>query len=224
MRVLLVEDDPSLGSGLQTALKPEGYTVDWLTDGVQALHALETESFDLVILDLGLPRLDGLSVLKQARAQGRSLPVLVLTARDAIQDRIDGLDSGADDYLIKPFDTTELKARIRALLRRSSGRSQSLISFQGIELDPASQQVSYQNKPVNLTRREYALLHEMINQPGYVFTRDILQQLLYGWDDDVESNALEVHIHHLRKKLFPSLIRTIRGIGYVVDKNASAQS
>lgn len=224
MRVLLVEDDPSLGSGLQTALKPEGYTVDWLTDGVQALHALETESFDLVILDLGLPRLDGLSVLKQARAQGRSLPVLVLTARDAIQDRIDGLDSGADDYLIKPFDTTELKARIRALLRRSSGRSQSLISFQGIELDPASQQVSYQNKPVNLTRREYALLHEMINQPGHVFTRDILQQLLYGWDDDVESNALEVHIHHLRKKLFPSLIRTIRGIGYVVDKNASSPS
>lgn len=224
MRVLLVEDDPSLGSGLQTALKPEGYTVDWLTDGIQALHALETESFDLVILDLGLPRLDGLSVLKQARAQGRSLPVLVLTARDAIQDRIDGLDSGADDYLIKPFDTTELKARIRALLRRSSGRSQSLISFQGIELDPSSQQVSYQDKPVNLTRREYALLHEMINQPGHVFTRDILQQLLYGWDDDVESNALEVHIHHLRKKLFPSLIRTIRGIGYVVDKNASAQS
>jgi len=224
MRVLLVEDDPSLGSGLQTALKPEGYTVDWLTDGVQALHALETESFDLVILDLGLPRLDGLSVLKQARAQGRSLPVLVLTARDAIQDRIDGLDSGADDYLVKPFDTTELKARIRALLRRSSGRSQSLISFQGIELDPASQQVSYQNKPVNLTRREYALLHEMINQPGHVFTRDILQQLLYGWDDDVESNALEVHIHHLRKKLFPSLIRTIRGIGYVVDKNASSPS
>ncbi len=222
MRVLLVEDDPSLGSGLQTALKPEGYTVDWLTDGIQALHALETESFDLVILDLGLPRLDGLSVLKQARAQGKSLPVLVLTARDAIQDRIDGLDSGADDYLIKPFDTTELKARIRALLRRSSGRSQSLISFQGIELDPSSQQVSYQDKPVNLTRREYALLHEMINQPGHVFTRDILQQLLYGWDDDVESNALEVHIHHLRKKLFPGLIRTIRGIGYVVDKNASS--
>ncbi len=224
MRVLLVEDDPSLGSGLQTALKPEGYTVDWLTDGIQALHALETESFDLVILDLGLPRLDGLSVLKQARAQGKSLPVLVLTARDAIQDRIDGLDSGADDYLIKPFDTTELKARIRALLRRSSGRSQSLISFQGIELDPSSQQVSYQDKPVNLTRREYALLHEMINQPGHVFTRDILQQLLYGWDDDVESNALEVHIHHLRKKLFPGLIRTIRGIGYVVDKNASSPS
>jgi len=222
MRVLLVEDDPSLGSGLQTALKPEGYTVDWLTDGIQALHALETESFDLVILDLGLPRLDGLSVLKQARAQGKSLPVLVLTARDAIQDRIDGLDSGADDYLIKPFDTTELKARIRALLRRSSGRSQSLISFQDIELDPSSQQVSYQDKPVNLTRREYALLHEMINQPGHVFTRDILQQLLYGWDDDVESNALEVHIHHLRKKLFPSLIRTIRGIGYVLDKNASS--
>lgn len=222
MRVLLVEDDISLGSGLQTALKPEGYTVDWLTDGLQALHALETESFDLVILDLGLPRLDGISVLKQTRAQGKALPVLVLTARDSIENRIEGLDSGADDYLIKPFDVTELKARIRALLRRSSGRSESIIRFQDIELEPASQQVCYQGKVVNLTRREYALLHEMISQPGHVFTRDTLQQLLYGWDEDVESNALEVHIHHLRKKFFPGLIRTIRGIGYVVDKESKA--
>lgn len=218
MRVLLVEDDSGLGSGLQVALKPEGYTVDWLTDGVQALQALETDHFDLVVLDLGLPRLDGLSVLRQVRAQGKNTPVLILTARDAVQDRIDGLDSGADDYLIKPFDMTELKARIRALLRRSSGRSQPTISFRGIVLDPSSQQVLYDGKPIALTRREYTLLYEMINQPGHVFTRDALQQMLYGWDDEVESNAMEVHIHHLRKKLFPKLIRTLRGIGYVIDK------
>jgi len=139
MRVLLVEDDSDLGSGLQVALKPEGYTVDWLTDGLQALQALETDCFDLVILDLGLPRLDGLSILRQVRAQGKNTPILILTARDAVQDRIDGLDSGADDYLIKPFEMTELKARIRALLRRSSGRAQPIIKYRGIELDPSSQ-------------------------------------------------------------------------------------
>lgn len=218
MRILLVEDDSGLGSGLQQALKPEGYTIDWLTDGLQALQALETDHFDLVILDLGLPRLDGLSVLRQVRAQGKDTPILILTARDAIQDRIDGLDSGADDYLIKPFDMTELKARIRALLRRSSGRAQPTITHRGVEIDPSSQQVSFEGKAIPLTRREYTLLYEMISQPGHVFTRDKLQQMLYGWDEDVESNAMEVHIHHLRKKLFPKLIRTLRGIGYVVDK------
>jgi DNA-binding response OmpR family regulator len=218
MRVLLVEDDSDLGSGLQVALKPEGYTVDWLTDGLQALQALETDCFDLVILDLGLPRLDGLSILRQVRAQGKNTPILILTARDAVQDRIDGLDSGADDYLIKPFEMTELKARIRALLRRSSGRAQPIIKYRGIELDPSSQKTCYDGIPVELTRREYTLLHEMLCQPGHVFTRDTLQQMLYGWDGEVESNAMEVHIHHLRKKLFPKLIRTLRGIGYVIDK------
>ena len=218
MRILLVEDDSGLGSGLQQALKPEGYTIDWLTDGLQALQALETDYFDLVILDLGLPRLDGLSVLKQVRAQGKDTPILILTARDAVQDRIDGLDSGADDYLIKPFDMTELKARIRALLRRSSGRAQPTINLRGIEIDPSSQQVLYEGNTVALTRREYTLLYEMMSQPGHVFTRDKLQQMLYGWDEDVESNAMEVHIHHLRKKIFPKLIRTLRGIGYVIDK------
>lgn len=221
MRILLVEDDSGLGSGLQQALKPEGYTVDWLKDGVQALQALETDQFDLVILDLGLPRLDGISVLKQSRAQEMNAPVLILTARDAVQDRIDGLDSGADDYLIKPFDMTELKARIRALLRRSSGRAQPTINFRGIEIDPSTQQVTLEGKAVALTRREYTLLYEMISQPGHVFTRDKLQQMLYGWDEDVESNAMEVHIHHLRKKLFPNLIRTLRGIGYVIDKESN---
>ncbi|WP_417597680.1 response regulator [Oceanospirillum sp.] len=218
MRVLLVEDDPGLGSGLQQALKAEGYTVDWLTDGLQALQALETDYFDLVVLDLGLPRLDGLSVLRQIRAQGKDIPVLILTARDAVQDRINGLDSGADDYLVKPFDMTELKARIRALQRRSSGRTQPTINLRDIEINPASQQVLYNGNIITLTRREYTLLYEMMSQPSHVFTRDRLQQLLYGWDEDVESNAMEVHIHHLRKKLFPKLIRTLRGIGYVIDK------
>ena len=218
MRVLLVEDDPGLGSGLQQALKTEGYTVDWLTDGLQALQALETHYFDLVVLDLGLPRLDGISVLRQVRNQGKDLPILILTARDAVQDRINGLDSGADDYLVKPFDMTELKARIRALQRRSSGRTQPTISLRGVEINPASQQVFYKGNMITLTRREYTLLYEMMNQPNHVFTRDRLQQLLYGWDEDVESNAMEVHIHHLRKKLFPKLIRTLRGIGYVIDK------
>src|SRR5690554_1171355 len=221
MRILLVEDEPELGAGIRRALKPDGYTVDWLQDGLQALSALRTEEFDLVILDLGLPGLEGLPLLQQLRSQGNAVPVLILTARDAVQDRIQGLDSGADDYLTKPFEISELQARIRALLRRRSGRAQLRIECRGITLDPSGQQVWYQGKPVTLTRREYSLLHELISQPGHVFTRDTLQQRLYGWDDDVESNAMEVHIHHLRKKLFPQLIHTVRGIGYVIDKEDS---
>jgi DNA-binding response OmpR family regulator len=219
LRILVVEDDLSLADGLVTALKREGYTVDLLHDGIHALEALANEVFDLVVLDLGLPRLDGLAVLKQLRANENSVPVLILTARDALEDRVAGLDLGADDYLVKPFDVTELKARARALLRRSYGRAISEIHYKGLVLYPASQKVIYQDRDINLTRREYSLLHELISQPGHVFTRDVLQQLMYGWGDDVESNALEVHIHHLRKKLFPELIRTIRGIGYVVDQD-----
>jgi DNA-binding response OmpR family regulator len=218
LRILVVEDDLSLADGLVTALKREGYTVDLLHDGIHALEALANEVFDLVVLDLGLPRLDGLAVLKQLRANNNAVPVLILTARDALEDRVAGLDLGADDYLVKPFDVTELKARARALLRRSYGRAISEIHYKGLVLFPASHKVTYQDKDVNLTRREYSLLHELVSQPGHVFTRDVLQQLMYGWGDDVESNALEVHIHHLRKKLFPELIRTIRGIGYVVDQ------
>lgn len=220
MRLLLIEDDTSLAQGIRTALKPEGYIVDWLADGQQALHGIQNEVFDLLLLDLGLPGLDGLSLLKKIRAEGKQLPVLILTARDAVTDRIAGLDAGADDYLIKPFDITELKARVRALLRRSAGRAQSCLQLGELELNPQNQQVLFRQQPVNLTRREFALLHELLNQPGHVFTRDHLQQLLYGWEEDVESNALEVHIHHLRKKLFPGLIRTLRGIGYVLDKDA----
>ena len=218
MRILLVEDDLALGEGIRTALKPEGYTVDWLQDGVTALHALSHESFELVILDLGLPRMDGLQLLKQLRAAANPLPVLVLTARDATADRIAGLDAGADDYLTKPFDVAELKARLRALLRRSFNRPQPALEYRGISLDPASQEVRYQGKVINLPRKELLLLHELIAQPGRVLTRDRLQQVLYGWDEEVESNALEVHIHHLRKKFFSELIRTVRGVGYLVDK------
>jgi len=218
MRILLVEDDRALGEGIRTALKPEGYTVDWLQDGASALHALNHESFELVILDLGLPRLDGLELLKRLRAAGNPVPVLVFTARDATSDRIAGLDAGADDYLVKPFDVAELKARLRALLRRSFNRPEPVLEYRGILLDPVNQQVSYQGTPINLPRKEFVLLHELLAQPGRVLTRDRLQQVLYGWDEDVESNALEVHIHHLRKKFFPELIRTVRGVGYLVDK------
>ncbi|SDI18501.1 response regulator [Pseudomonas panipatensis] len=219
MRLLLVEDDTALGEGVRTGLRQEGYTIDWLQDGSSALHALLGENFDVAVLDLGLPRLDGIEVLRRLRASGSNLPVLILTARDATEDRIAGLDAGADDYLVKPFDLDELKARLRALLRRSAGRAKVLIEHAGVSLDPASQQVTYQGRQVVLTPKEYCLLHELLAQPGKVFTRERLTQLLYGWDEEAESNTLEVHIYHLRKKLFSDLIRTVRGIGYLVEGN-----
>ncbi|APE30692.1 DNA-binding response regulator [Halomonas aestuarii] len=219
MRILLVEDDPSLAAGIRLALKPEHYTVDLLADGRQALTALQgDEPFDAVILDLGLPGLDGMKVLEAARHKGNRVPVLVLTARDGVDDRIAGLDAGADDYLVKPFQVDELKARLRALLRRSQGQASSVLEVRGIRLDPASHSISYRGKPLPLSRREFALLQEFLSHPGRVFTRDTLTRLVYGWDEEVESNAIEVHVHHLRRKLFPELIRTVRGIGYVMDK------
>jgi two-component system, OmpR family, response regulator QseB len=211
VRLLLIEDDVALGEGIHQALGREGYTVDWLQDGSSALHALLSESFDLAVLDLGLPRMDGLEVLRRLRDSGSNLPVLILTARDATDDRIAGLDAGADDYLIKPFDLAELKARLRALLRRSAGRAQMLIEHAGISLNPGTQQVSYLGEPVALTPKEYQLLHELLS-------RDHLMQLLYGWNEEAESNTLEVHIHHLRKKFSTDLIRTIRGVGYLVEE------
>ncbi|MFN2410839.1 MAG: response regulator [Halomonas sp.] len=218
MRILLVEDDASLASGIRLALKPEGYTVDHLSDGVSARSTLlEGMPFDAVILDLGLPRLDGVDVLKTVRREGNQIPILVLTARDAIDERIAGLDAGADDYLIKPFEVTELTARLRALLRRSYGQAHSLLECQGIRFDPVTLKVSYQGQEVPLSRRELTLLQEFMSHPGRVFTRNTLTQLVYGWDEDVESNAIEVHIHHLRRKFFPHVIRTLRGIGYVMD-------
>ncbi|XKE45329.1 response regulator transcription factor [Halomonas organivorans] len=219
MRILLVEDDPSLASGIRLALKPEHYTVDLLDDGAAALATLQGgEPFDAVILDLGLPRLDGVTLLERLRRAGNRVPVLVLTARDGIEDRIQGLDAGADDYLIKPFEVAELKARLRALLRRSQGHASSELHHRGVVLDPGSRRVTYQGEPVSLSRREFSLLQEFLSHPGRVFTRDTLTRLVYGWDEDVESNAIEVHVHHLRRKLFPELIRTLRGIGYVMDK------
>ena len=220
MRLLLVEDDSSRAEGILTSLKGEGYTLDWLQDGASALHALSSEPFDLAILDLGLPRMDGLQVLRALRDRHQAVPVLVLTARDGVQDRIAGLDAGADDYLVKPFDLNELKARLRALLRRSTGRATVLIEHAGITLDPSSQQVTYNGQTVVLTPKEYLLLHELLAQPGKVFTRERLTQLLYGWEEEAESNTLEVHIYHLRKKLFSELIRTVRGIGYLVEGQA----
>ncbi|UVL01142.1 response regulator [Pseudomonas sp. B21-048] len=218
MRLLLIEDDLALGEGIHQALSREGYTVDWLKDGSSALHSLLSETFDLALLDLGLPRMDGLDVLHRLRKSGSNLPVLILTARDATEDRIAGLDGGADDYLVKPFDLAELKARLRALLRRSAGRARVLIEHAGISLDPSTQQVTYHNEAVPLPPKEYQLLYELLSPPGRVMTRERLMQLLYGWNEEAESNTLEVHIHHLRKKFSTDLIRTIRGVGYLVEE------
>lgn len=219
MRILVVEDDEALGEGICVALKSESYTVDWLQDGASALLALQNESFELAVLDLGLPRLDGIEVLKRLRASTNATPVLVLTARDATSDRVEGLDAGADDYLVKPFDVDELKARLRALLRRSFNRPHPEIEYRGVCLDPVTQQVRHRGEIVALRRKEFLLLHQLLSQPGRVFTRDRLEQMLYGWNEEVESNSIDVHIHHLRRKLFPELIRTVRGVGYLVDKD-----
>ncbi|AAO55412.1 MULTISPECIES: response regulator [Pseudomonas syringae group] len=220
MRLLLVEDDRAIGQGIRVALNTEGYTLDWLEDGLSALHALRSEPFDLLLLDLGLPRMDGFDLLRQLRAEELALPVLILTARDGTANRIAGLDAGADDYLIKPFDVDELKARVRALLRRSQGRAQPLLEHAGISLDPASQQVSFQGSEVLMTPMEYQLLHQLMIRPGKVVTRERLSNTLYGWQDKVESNTLEVLIHNLRKKLSTELIRTVRGVGYLLELKA----
>ena len=217
MRLLLVEDDRAVGQGIRVALGSEGYTLDWLQDGASALHALRSERFDLLLLDLGLPRLDGLDLLRQIRAEQQSLPVLILTARDGTPDRIAGLDAGADDYLVKPFDVDELKARVRALLRRSQGRAQPLLEHGQISLDPATQQVSFNGVEIAMTPMEYQLLHQLMIRPGKVVTRERLSSTLYGWQDKVESNTLEVLIHNLRKKLSAELIRTVRGVGYRIE-------
>lgn len=218
MRILLVEDDPQLGDGLCIGLRQAGFAVDWLRDGNSADHALQSESFDLVVLDLGLPGISGMAVLKAARSRGQQLPILILTARDATGDKIQGLDTGADDYLVKPIDLDELSARIRALLRRSAGRAAPLIVHGEISLDPASRQVCRAGQAVELATKEFALLQLLLENTGRVLTRSQLEQSLYGWRDEPDSNALEVHIHHLRKKLGSELIRTLRGVGYSIPK------
>lgn len=219
MRVLLVEDDELLGDGLRTGLIQYGYAVDWLKDGLSADQALKTESFDLVVLDLGLPKLAGITVLQNLRARGQTMPVLILTARESVEDRVKGLDSGADDYLTKPFDLDELCARLRALQRRFSSRAEPLLVHEQISLDPASHTVTLNGETINVSRREFALLHKLLENSGRVLSREHLTQSLYGWGEDVDSNALEVHIHNLRKKFGQPFIRTIRGIGYMIDKS-----
>jgi DNA-binding response OmpR family regulator len=221
MRILLVEDDPLLGDGTRVGLAQAGYTVDWVQDGRAAQLALETEDYACVILDLGLPRMSGLELLKHLRHLRNDTPVLILTARDTVADRVSGLDSGADDYLVKPFDLDELAARIRALLRRRGGRTSSVICHGEVELDPAAHTVCLAKQLVELSPREFSLLQELLENTGRVLSRERLEQSLYGWGDAVESNAVEVHIHHLRKKLGSELIRTIRGVGYMVDKEAT---
>ncbi|MBY0341930.1 MAG: response regulator transcription factor [Rhodocyclaceae bacterium] len=218
MRILLVEDDPQLGDGLTVGLRQAGFAVDWVRDGHSADHALASESFDLLVLDLGLPRLSGMDVLQQARRRGQQLPILILTARDATGDKIAGLDAGADDYLVKPVDIDELAARIRALSRRSAGRAAPLLIHGELQLDPAAHTVTLSGAEMDLSAREFSLLQLLLENTGRVLTRSQLEQSLYGWRDEPDSNALEVHIHHLRKKLGTDLIRTLRGVGYTIPK------
>ena len=218
MRILVVEDDPLLGDGIQAGLAQARFGVDWVKDGIAGELALETASHAAVVLDLGLPRLAGLDLLRRVRARGNKTPVLILTARDAIEDRINGLDSGADDYMVKPFDLNELAARLRALIRRSAGEAAAVLRVGEIELDPAARRVRFQSQAVELPAREYALLNALMLGAGRVLTREQLAEKLYAWGEEVESNAIDVHIHHLRRKLAPSLIRTVRGVGYLMPR------
>ncbi len=218
MRLLLVEDDEMLGDAIRAGLVQDGYTVDWMKDGASAEAALKAEHFDLVVLDLGLPRRTGLEVLKTLRAADNPIPVLILTARDTVSDRVLGLDSGADDYFVKPFDMDELNARIRALLRRSSGRASPQLVYKSLTLDPVSHIVTNSDTPVELSAREFIILQTLLENQGKVMSKNRLEQVLYGWNQEVESNTVEVYIHHLRKKLGNELIQTIRGVGYMIKK------
>lgn len=219
MRLLLVEDDEQLGRGIQRALQRDGNQVDWLQDGAQALGAIRREAFELIILDLQLPGEDGISVLTKMRCDSIDTPVLIMTARDTVDERVLGLDSGADDYVVKPVELKELRSRIRALSRRSHGLSSAETRLGKLKLDQKTQQVWFDEQPVELHRREYTLLLEFFNRPGQVLTREYLDNVLYGWNEGVESNTVEVHIHHLRKKLSKDLIKTVRGVGYKLVVN-----
>ena len=225
MRLLLVEDDRMIGESLQRALRLEGYAVDWVRDATAAGTTLASERFDLVLLDLGLPttagvdakRADGLDVLRAARARHDATPVIVLTARDARGDRVAGLDAGADDYLVKPFEFDELNARIRAVARRHAGRAEPLLSASGVTLDPAQRRVMRDGVPVALSAREFAVLEALMTKPGAVLSRTQLEDRLYGWGEEIESNAISVYVHQLRKKLGSEFIRNARGVGYFVE-------
>jgi DNA-binding response OmpR family regulator len=218
MRVLVVEDDPLLGDGIKAGLAQAGFSPDWVRDGIAAELALKTGSLAAVVLDLGLPRLAGLELLRRMRAAGDRTPVLIVTARDAVEDRIKGLDAGADDYVVKPFDLHELAARLRALIRRSAGEAAPLLRIGEVELDPAARFVRFKGKRLDLPAREFALLHALMLSAERVLTREQLSERLYAWGEEVESNAIDVHIHHLRRKLAPELIRTVRGVGYLMPR------
>ena len=222
MRVLLVEDDRMIGDSLRESLRAEGYAVDWVRDAEAAVAATGTERFDLLLLDLGLPRAGGLEVLRTLRARGDATPVIVLTARDGPGDRVAGLDAGADDYLVKPFDLDELLARMRALLRRHAGRAAPLLRHGGVTLDPATRQVTLQGRPVLLSAREYAVLELLLQRPGAVLSRAQIEDRLYGWGEEIESNAVSVYVHQLRKKLGPEFIRSMRGVGYFLAPGGDA--
>ena len=218
MRILLVEDDALLGDGVCAGLRRDDNSVDWVKNGETALSAIAGTQYDCVILDIGLPKMSGLDVLNHIRESDNTVPVLILTAQDDIADRVKGLDAGADDYMIKPFEFAELCARLRALTRRTRGKASESIRYKGINIDTSAHTVEYDGKPVELSRREYTLLIEMLTNQGRVLSRQHLEQKLYSWGDEIESNTIEVYIHHLRKKLYSELIKTVRGIGYIVAK------
>jgi len=216
MRLLLVEDDPMIGESVNRGLRQEGHTVDWVRDGAAAELAIANGVYELILLDLGLPRKSGLDLLALLRRQGLAVPVLVITARDSVADRVRGLDAGADDYLVKPFDLDELSARIRALMRRHSGRASPLIEHGELVVDPATHAVTLKGVPVNLSGREFSLLQALLERPGVPLSRAQLEERIYGWGEEVESNTVEVYIHSLRRKLGTDLIRNVHGVGYLV--------
>lgn len=217
MRLLLIEDDPMIGKSIRDGLRREGYGVDWVRDGWAGEQSLNTESYDLLILDLALPRKDGLAVLSTARSKGKTMPVLIITARSEVGDRVIGLDAGADDYLVKPFSMSELSARVRALLRRSFGRADTTLRAGGLELNPQTREVRVSGKSVALSQRELALLEHLMHRPGAIISKSSLEGSIYAWGEEVESNTIEVHISNLRKKLDPDRIVTVRGVGYRID-------
>lgn len=218
MRVLLVEDDPMIGKSVQQGLRQDGHTVDWVRASRAAELALATTSYEMLLLDLGLPGKSGLELLAQLRRAAHRIPVLVITARDSVADRILGLDSGADDYLVKPFDLDELGARMRAVLRRHAGRADPVIALGNLRMNPATHELTQNGQPIVLSAREFALLQALLEQPGVPLSRARLEERLYGWGEEVESNAVEVYIHSLRRKLGAEQIKNIRGVGYLVPR------